>query len=237
MIIGSRRLQGGFGLFFWGFTWLQPFADRCFGQLAVLVPLHREARTSALRQDQHRKRGRTGTFGMLVHLSYSPGLYDNSAASIPTALLAATSPPLSPLASMAQEQLLNIGHGLTIKTMKDNGGRHGTFWGLKRLKKFFRRPLSPSLVPFGSEVPDISIQIENGAAGEADLEAGACETFTLPPATSLSWSQQKSGVSPAQTAARRRMSRQHICSRRKSREPVVVAALETWMPPAWYVSP
>ena len=155
--------------------------------------------------------------------------------SIPTALLAATSPPLSLLASMAQEQLLNISHGLTIKNMKDNGGRHGTFWGLKRLKKFFRRPLSPSLVPFGSEVPDISIQIENGAAGEADLVAGACDH--PPPGTSLSWSQQKSGVSPAQTAARRRMSRQHIGSRRKSREPVVVAALETWMPPAWYVSP
>ena len=56
---------------------------------------------------------------------------------IPTLLLAATSPPLSLLSSMAHEQLLNIGHALTIKAVKDNGGRHGASWVLSGSRNSF----------------------------------------------------------------------------------------------------
>ena len=60
----------------------------------------------------------------------------------------------------------------------------------------------------------MSIQVGNGAAGEADLEAGACETFTLP--MLLSHTGYKSEPEPAKE---RSLSCPDSCQREDVRAP------------------
>ena len=127
---------------------------------------------------------------------------------VPLLLAVLTLAPLPQLTSMAQQQVMNLGHGVNIKILRTRE-RSGEVvedppWDPARIIDFLAQPMSESLAPMCSELPEIGHSVDQGHSEPdgTDLEGGGCASLALPILLSRTAALQSDAYEPVKERAK-----------------------------------